>query len=229
MAVSNNKMVFEDDLLVDPEDLGDVILLVEKSYNIKFVDRELAHVRTFADLSDAIVAKISLEDKDDCTDQQGFYKLRQAICSAYGIGHSSIAPSTDLASLIPRASRRKRIKIIEELLSFKIDALRPKHWISITSTVLAIASLITFFFDWRFACSGLAVSIALMWAGEKTGIEFKDKIVGDLVRRMTSVSYVKSRRDMGTVNRKEIEHKLAVLLKDQLGLPRVPERGDVLI
>lgn len=102
MAAADNKMVSEDSVLVDPEDLGDVLLLVEKSYDIKFV-------------------------------------------------------------------------------------------------------------------------------GEKTGIEFKDRTVGDLVRRMTSVNYLKCRLNTGSVNRKEIEHKLALLLKDQLGLPRTPERSDVLI
>ncbi len=229
MAVDDNKMVSEDDLLVDPEDLEHVLLVVEKSYNIRFVERELAHVRTFADLSDAITSKIQLEEKDDCTDQQGFYKLRQAIYSTCSTGQNSVATSTDLVGLFPRASRRKRFKMIEKIIGFKLYALRPKHWIVTSSGALVILSLLVFFVDWKYACAGLIIAIALIWIGEKTGIEFKDRTVGDLVRRMTSVNYVKSRRDIGSVNRKEIEHKLALLLKDHLGLPRMPERSDTLI
>jgi hypothetical protein len=229
MDVDINKMESDDSLLVDPEDLEHVLLVVEQSYDIRFVERELAHIRTFADLSDAIISKIQLEEKDDCTDQQGFYKLRQAICSVCSLTHSSIAPSTDLASVLPKVSRRKRLKMIERALGFKLYALRPKHWIVASSSALMILSLLAFFVDWRYACSGLALSIALSWIVGKTGIEFKDETIGDLVRRMTSVNYLKSRSDTGSINRKEIEQKIALLLRDQLGLPRVPERNDVLI
>ncbi|MEI9918969.1 MAG: hypothetical protein WDO14_09230 [Bacteroidota bacterium] len=215
--------------MVDPEDLEQVLLRIEKSYDIKFAPLELSHIRTFAELSDAIISKIQLEEKDDCTDQQAFYKLRKAILSVYGTDVDAITPSTDLTNVFPRASRRKRLNTIQQLLGFKLNALRPRRWMTTTTAVLVILSLAAFFVDWRYACSGLAIAIALTWVGKKTGIEFKDQTIGDLVRRITAGNYLKSRRDSTSVNRKEIERKIALLLKDELDLPRMPERGDIII
>jgi hypothetical protein len=76
-----------------PEDIEDVLRLVEKSYNLKFESNELAHIRTFGELSDHIVSKINLDYRDDCTDQQAFYKLRNAIANTSGGEKFKIDPA----------------------------------------------------------------------------------------------------------------------------------------
>jgi acyl carrier protein len=35
---------------IDPEDLGDVLVMLEKSFDFKFKDNELAHVKNYGEL-----------------------------------------------------------------------------------------------------------------------------------------------------------------------------------
>lgn len=64
---------------IDPENIEDLLVKVEKSFNIKFVGNELIALLTFGELCDHIVNKIKLDHSDNCTTQQAFYKLRNAI------------------------------------------------------------------------------------------------------------------------------------------------------
>jgi len=108
-----------------PDDIEDVLKLVEKSYNLRFETNELAHIRTFGELSDHIVSKNKLDNKDDCTDQQAFYKLRDAISSANGRDNSTIEPNMLLTDLFPRRTRRKEIRKIERELSLDLRVTIP--------------------------------------------------------------------------------------------------------
>ena len=110
-----------------PDDIEDVLKLVEKSYNLRFETTELTHIRTFGELSDHIVSKIKLDNRDDCTDQQAFYKFRDAISSTNGRNKSTIEPNMLLTDLFPRRTRRKKIRKIEGELGLHLGALRPHY------------------------------------------------------------------------------------------------------
>ena len=43
----------------DPEDVEDVLRVIEKSYTIRFQESELAHIRTFGELTDHVISKLS--------------------------------------------------------------------------------------------------------------------------------------------------------------------------
>ena len=43
---------------IDSEDISDLLVKVEKSFNIKFGDKELMHISTFGELCDQIINKI---------------------------------------------------------------------------------------------------------------------------------------------------------------------------
>jgi len=54
---------------IDPDDIGDVLVKVEKSFDIKFMGKELMHISTFGELCDHIMDKIQLDHSSDCTNQ----------------------------------------------------------------------------------------------------------------------------------------------------------------
>jgi hypothetical protein len=58
----------------DIEDLEDILIRIEKSFGISFVDNELASVTDFGQLSDSIINKIKIQETESCTSQQAFYK-----------------------------------------------------------------------------------------------------------------------------------------------------------
>jgi ABC-type multidrug transport system fused ATPase/permease subunit len=208
----------EANLGVDPDDLDELLQTIEKSYDIQFVSNELAHIRTFGEMTDHIVAKIKLQDKDDCTDQQAFYKLREAIVATRHLDGKLVQANTYLISIFPRQSRLKDFKEVERILGFKLKALRPKDSISAAVLILFLISVVMLFIDWRYGLIGTLVSIALFRIVDKTGKEFKELTVGELTKRMSQRNYVQSRRDKGTVNKKEIESKIGNLLIDELAL-----------
>jgi acyl carrier protein len=201
-----------------PEDVEDVLRLIERSYDIRFEGKELEHIRTFGELTDYIIAKIKLEEKTDCTDQQAFYKLRSALGASKDVNGSRTSPETQLAHIFPVATRRKQIKEIEKQLGVDLKALRPRYWVTNFLMIVLLLSIVSIFMKWQLGLSGFLFSIGGLWISEKTAREFKDKTLGQLADRMTQLNYVKSRRHPGTMNSKEIRSKIEKLFIDNLGL-----------
>ena len=200
----------------DIEDIEDVIKIIETSYDIKFEPNELGHVKTFGEMTDFIIAKINLTDKEDCTSQQGFYKLKDAIAKIKTPDRNVITSDQKLTTLFPRQTRRNDIKEIEKELGFKLNGLRPRHFITMSLLILALVSIALFFVDWKYALSGIVLSGVLSWTSEKIGIEFKDKTIGELTEKMTQRNYLQSRRDKKTINKREVEEKIKALFLDEL-------------
>lgn len=204
----------------DPEDIEDVIRKIESSFSISFAMGELSHITTFGELCDYITNKIVLDQFDDCTTQQAFYKLRSAISEALTIERSSITTDYPLIKLLPRKSRRARIKNLEKHLGFKLDLLRPPHWLTWSLLILMLASFPLIFIDKLAAIAGFVFSIAALWIASKTGIELKVKTVGQLAEKITRENYLKSRRNPDTFNKGEVEKILVDLFSNELILDK---------
>lgn len=115
---------------IDPDDISDVLLKVEKSFEFKFGGTDLTGIKTFGELCDIITSKIQGENSNDCTTQQAFYKVRNAIVDTLSIDECSITPDTDLQQLFPKQNRRLQIATIDNILGFKTKILQPKHWVT---------------------------------------------------------------------------------------------------
>jgi hypothetical protein len=205
---------------IDPDDIGDLLVKVEKSFDIKFGDTELLHISKFGELCDHIANKIQLDNSDDCTSQQAFYKLRDTISSTLQIDKKTIATNFSLAELLPRQSRRSRTKKIEEQLGFKLNILRPPHWVSGTLVFMLLASLVGLFFNWQIGLLGLAFFTAGLWFANKIGNELDLQTVGQVAEKMTRENYLKSRRNPKTFNKKEIEKVLTDWFSNDLDLDK---------
>jgi hypothetical protein len=203
---------------VDPLDITDVILKIEKSFDLKFDDNSFKDVKTFGDLCDVILGEIKLTDSESCTTQQAYYKLCGAISKAINLDRRYINPETDLSNLISRANRRKVISVIDNELGFKTGLLRPKGWIIITFILLVIASVIKCFFGWQIGLAGLFLSISGLNIAHVFGKEISVRTVGDWARMISRENYLKVRRHSGTFNRKEVEQIINDLFTDQLTL-----------
>lgn len=203
---------------IDSEDIEDVLAKVESSFNIKFVDNELVHIATFGQLCDHIIDKIQLDNSDDCTSQQAFYKLRDAISKTISIDKKAITTDFPLIRLLPRHSRRSVKNKLEEHLGFKLHILRPPHWVTGTLAILLLASIVVLFFNWQYGLAGFVFSIIGIWLANKMGNELSIQTVGQLAEQMTRENYLKSRRDPKTFNKREVEKILLDLFSDSLEL-----------
>ncbi len=201
------------------EDIEDFILpAVEDSYNFRFGTNDLIHVRTFGDFCNIVISKITQDNVDDCTMQQAFYKLSNAIVATKQIDKSQIKPDTKLSFIFPRQNRRKEISDIETNLGFKLNVLGTKDFIIIAGLIIALAFFITLFIKFLIGFLGLVITILGLTIITKTGKEFRVETVGQLADKMTQENYFKSRRNAATANRKEIVRNIEQLFINGLGL-----------
>jgi hypothetical protein len=205
---------------IDPDDISDLLVKVEKSFDIKFGETELMHISTFGELCEHIVNKTQLENSDDCTSQQAFYKLRDAISLTLQIDNKTISTNHSLADFLPRKSRRSRTQKLEVHLGFKLNILRPPYWVTGTIFIILLASFVGLFFNWQIGLLGLAFSIAGLWLASKIGKELDLQTVGQVAEKMTRENYLKSRRNSKTFNKNEIEKVLTDWFSNDLDLDK---------
>lgn len=203
---------------IDPDEISDVLGKVEKSFGFKFGKTELKDTKTFGELCDIITSKVQGDNSNDCTTQQAFYKLRNAIADTLLIDKTDVTPDTDLQKLFPKNIRRQSFKNIDEHLGFKTKVLRPKHSITGTLAIIFIASLIGLFFFWQAGLMGLAISIIAMTIANKFGSELDLLTVGHFADKLSREHYLKSRRVSTTANKNEVVQKIKDLFIADLGL-----------
>ncbi len=205
---------------IDSEDAGDLLVKIEKSFDIKFGDTELMHIKTLGELCDHIINKIQLDNSDDCTTQQAFYKLRDAITTLFSIDNKTIKTDLPLNNFLPRQKRKEKIRELENYLGVHLKILRPAHWVTNTLLILLLVSIVGLFFKWQLGLLGLCISFGGLWFSNKIGNELDVQTVGQLAEKMTRENYLKSRRNPKTVNKNEIEKLLTEWFINDLGLDK---------
>ena len=103
-----------------------------------------------------------------------------------------------------------KIKEVELHLGFRLNILRPPHWVTTTLLMFFLVSFVGLFFYWKIGVLGLTFSIFGLWLANKTGNELELQTIGQVAQKMTREDYLKSRRNSKTFNKKEIE----TILKD---------------
>ena len=189
---------------IDPEDFGDTLLKLEKSFGAKFADNSFKDAKTFGDLCNIIESQLNLTDKNDCTTQQAFYKVRKAIGLTQNLDERSIELQTKLEDIFPRTNRRQNVKHFQQALGFSVDILSMKTWLGWTLAAGFPVSLIAFFFSWQYAVAGLTFFTLLTWTASKFSKELNLSTVRELTEKISREHYSLARRQRGTMNRNEI-------------------------
>lgn len=205
---------------VDAEDIEDFLLEVQTSLGIRFVQNELIYITTFGELCDHIAGKIKLDNVDDCTSQQVFYKLRNGISSTCEVDKQKIVPSLCLDEIFPRESRRLKIKILEKRLGFTLSLTGPPHWVTTTLALIVLTSFFGLFLYWEIALLLLSIAFCATRLANKLGNELQLQTVGQLAKKLTREQYLKSRRDPTTFNKQEIETMLTDWFSEYFSLDK---------
>ena len=204
----------------------DVLPIIETSYGIQFRENELKGVRTFGELCNIILSKITYQDTNDCTSQQAFYKLREAIVISCNIDKDTIKIDTPLAPLFPKDGRKKKINAIEKQLGFKLKILSPKGFIAGILAITLVLSFLGIFIALAFKLFHISMyalftfigSIFLMKIANLLGREFDVSTVGELAEKMTMEHYLASRRNTTTINKSEVVKNIEKLFISKLCL-----------
>jgi hypothetical protein len=201
---------------IDPEDIGEVLLKIERSFNIRFTDEDLTHIKTFGALCDLVVDKVKHVQSDSCTTQQAFYKLRNAINAKKPIEKCELRPQTKLCELFPRDNRIEVVADLEEEMGLHMNLLRPKPGIVLAFVAALVVSVTVSLAYGVIGYAGTVISIAGLILAGKFGKELKVKTLGDLSEKIAREHYLKCRRDASTVNRAEVTEKVKELFTGYL-------------
>jgi hypothetical protein len=200
-------MTILDDIKLDEyesEDIFDIVVKLEKSFAIKFDKDAFLNVKTFGDLCDVVESFIKYDNKEDCTKQQAFYKIRTAISETQLIDKQTITLETKLVNLFPRQNRRRQVKIFQRKLGVNLKFLTYPGWLALTLIIGLLASFIAFFIDWKIALSGITFFAIALNIADKLGKELTVETVKELTEKAATEHYIDIRRDKLTVNRNEI-------------------------
>ncbi len=205
---------------VDPDDVSEVLAKIEKSLGFTFGRDDFKEVQTFGEMCDVVIAKTNCEHKDDCTSQQAFYKLRNAIAETTLIEARQITLNTDAQELFPKPQRRKNVRAVEKKLGFKLNLLRPRHLISGIFVLELLASIVWLFINWQIGLAGIAFYIVGNAVAKKFASEMDSQRFKQLVQKITRQHYRQVRRNAATINRKEVLEQITMLFAEDLGLEK---------
>lgn len=205
----------------DAEDIFDVIVKLEKSFGLKFDKEAFLHVNTFGDLCEVFDNYINaLGQREDCTTQQAFYRIRSAITSVLPINIDNIYPETRLEDLFPVDGRRKGAKLFKKEVRVNIRLLTYPGWLALCFVAGIVLSFATLFYDWRVALGGLAFFVGAIKIAETFGRTLVVETVGQLAEKMAREHYTESRRTKGTVNRKEVTQLIINTFSEDLAIEK---------
>lgn len=193
---------------VDPEDLGDVLVKIERSFNISLEDTSVRDVKTFGKLCDIVVDKVRHVHNESCTTQQAFYKIRNAINCTVTAPREMVKPQTRLEDIFPRDNRVVVINEIEREMGFQLNLLQPKQGIIGLFAFVLVASLAGFFFQPAVAAFGLIIAVTGLALAGRFGKELKVKTLGDLAEKVAKEHHLKCKRDAATINSTEVAQKV---------------------
>lgn len=200
-------MTILDDIKLDEyesEDIFNIVVKLEKSFAIKFDKDAFLNVKTFGDLCDVIESYIKYDNKEDCTKQQAFYKIREAISETQLIDKKLINLDTKLVDLFPRKNRRIQVKLFQRQLGVNLKFLTYPDWLLLTLIIGVLASFIAFFFDWKIAVSGIIFFAIALNVADKLGKYLAVETIKELTEKAAAEHYIDMRSSKMTVNRNEI-------------------------
>ncbi len=202
------------------EDIFDVVRKLEKSFGLTFKRDTFYDVKTFGDLCDIFENNITYQHTDDCTKQQAFYQVRNAISKTQKINEDQINLNSKLIDLFPHKNRRKKVTEFKNYLDTDIKILTYPDWLASVFIIGFLLSLVAFFFDWKIALTGILFFISASKIADHFSKDFDLQTVRDLTEKLSRENYIDIRRTMGTINRKEISQIIVDMFSTDLDIEK---------
>jgi hypothetical protein len=202
---------------VDPDDVSDTLIKLQRSLGFTFSREDLSDISTYGELCRLVHTKLQGRHVNDCSTQQAFYKVRQAIIKNYTTT-ISLTPSSRLETIFPGKGRRKAIRHLHQTLGFKLHILNPPDWLINTFVIGILSSILLLFINWRYGLCSLAISIICTRLAQHFAKNFTILTLGEMITLMVRDHYQQSRRHSGTLNRNEIDMVIKKMFTDTLYL-----------
>lgn len=202
----------------DYENLDDCLEEIQHSFKIKFERGELEHVSNIDELIDEIISKIDLKHDENCTKQQAFYKLRNAIAEVRQLDPKAIHPQTELTELFDVRTIRSEKKTLEDKLGFELALVGLSAIVILSLLVFIIGSATLFFYNYKLALLSLVFCFIYYKLARVFSKEIQFRTMRELTEHVLSHNYRKVRRNPETINKKELDEIFRRLFSEYLDI-----------
>lgn len=204
---------------IDPEEVEDAIKTAEKSLGVKLIQKDLDRVTNFGGFCDAVIEKAGVPYAEGCTTQQAFYKLREAIVNTRQLTKAQLHPSSKLEDIFPKKKRSNDIRAVERYLNLELHLLKPALWL-INSLLIGFGvACVMMFVNWKVGLLAFVVDFLCLTMANYFATEFAVTTLGQVAEKMALKHYRASRRNPGTINKKEAAGTIKKIFSQSLLLP----------
>ncbi|MDH5475997.1 MAG: hypothetical protein OEX22_09930 [Cyclobacteriaceae bacterium] len=186
---------------IDPEDIDDILIRIEESFDTKFPYNAFENVMTFGDLVSAIEKNLASEHINNCTTQQAFYKVRKALNKMNF--KQEVKLDLELSIVFPKRGRRTRIKEFVGHLGIDVSILEPHKYLVNTNLLVLLSGVIFLFFYPLIGVGIIGLSIFSLRVMNILGTELRVRNIRELTELLMNEKYGLS-RSSDTINRKEL-------------------------
>jgi hypothetical protein len=213
---------------IDPDDLDDLALEIEKTFAVEFSPEDHAAIRTLGDLCDWLQSR--LPPAGACLSSAVFYRLRKALCTRFGTNRETVKPATITESLIPLAQRRAVWPDLQHAIGMqRIIKLRRPKWLSwtvgLTSAALIGSGLFLGAFNlfpkyYEMIGTGFLIAFVGVFATRPFAVCIPDncKNIGNLVKAILAKDYRGMARAVGRSHPQDLWTVVRAIVASNLGL-----------
>lgn len=211
----------------DALDIDEIIISIEKSFDIKINDNEANGIKTYGDFETLILSKIEGEEKSDCTSQQAFYKLRNIISENFNIEKKDIKLETKLDEIFPKKNRIKNIQLLEKELSIKNKFLTFSSIQFVVLFIVFSSSIVFLFFNLFYAFIIFSIGLILSETFKANSFYFKN--IKEFSEFLKNENYKNSRRDYNSFNPNEVKDVIKNIFFEKLDIEKSKLNFDTLL
>jgi hypothetical protein len=107
----------------------EIVLGVEKAFNISISDEEAEAIRTPRDLTDLVISRLAAARPSGCHSQIAFHRLRHGLVSALGIERRAVTPDAPWRQFLPISGRVKAWRTLSRAAQLPLPALVRPYWL----------------------------------------------------------------------------------------------------
>ncbi len=221
-------------------DVVELVMAVEKEFDVRLPDSALSRMRTVGDLYAAVLSQLGGERGTACPTGRSFYHLRRVLTRDFGIARAVIRPAAPIAAVLPAVGRRAAWdRLAVALGGVRLPALDPLPFVSDYSPIagLAAASVVLVLMSaakvslWIGILVFFAVWALSAWAFTRSGA-FRTTLprprprVRDVVLSLASQSPAALTLSSGPIPTDRVWGRLCDMIAEHLAVPREGLRPD---
>ncbi len=209
----------------------EILMKVEKTFDINIPNQEAEKIITVGDFHNAVWKHLEGKYSDKCKSQVLFYKLRQSFAEDFKFSKQDFKLDTSLNDIFPQSTRRQVYLNFANANNLELpDLVLVKPWSTFLVSIdvvtilgsLLLSIILIFFFNYSgwlllipLAGTVLTFFISEMLNPKRTVIE--PALVKEFTQKVLSINYAALNKESGT-NRKEMESVMNHIIADIVGL-----------